>query len=269
LLAARDHDEFFEVDGLRVRYRIRGEGPPLLLVQGIGASVELWGPLPELLDGFTTIAFDHPGAGLSDTPPQFVPMRQFARVAAEALAHLGYDEADVLGFSFGGMVAQELAHAFPELVRRLVLVATSCGWGGVPAGPAALAAIATPYRYYSPSYFQLVAPVLYGGTGDVARLQEQADVRRRHPPSVRGYYTQLLAAWSWSSLRWVNELSCPTLVLCGSDDPITPVVNSHILARELSHGELVEFPQGGHLFHVESAAEVAPRVLEFLTRDAR
>jgi poly(3-hydroxyalkanoate) depolymerase len=268
LLATRDQDEFFEVDGLRVRYRVRGEGPPLLLVQGIGGSLELWGPLPDHLEGFTTIVFDHPGAGLSETPRELVPMRHFARVAAELLAHLGYDEADVLGFSFGGMVAQELARAFPERVRRLVLVATSCGWGGVPAGPAALAAIATPYRYYSPSYFRLVAPVLYGGSAnrDSARAQEHAELRREHPPSVRGYYVQLLAAWSWSSIPWVNELSFPALVVCGSDDPITPIVNSHILARELMNGELLEVPQGGHLFLVEAPAEVAPHVLEFLAR---
>jgi poly(3-hydroxyoctanoate) depolymerase len=267
LLAPRDHDEFFAVDGLRVRYRVGGEGRPLLLMQGIGASVELWGTLPDHLEGFTTIAFDHPGAGLSEAPPRLVPMRHFARVAADLLTHLGYDEADVLGFSFGGMVAQELAHAYPERVRRLVLVATSCGWGGVPAGPAALAAMATPYRYYSPSYFQLVAPVLYGGAAnrDSARVQEQAEARRRRPPSVRGYYVQLFAAWSWSSIQWVGELTCPALVLCGSDDPITPIFNSQILARDLAHGELLEVADGGHLFLVESAAEVAPHVVEFLT----
>jgi poly(3-hydroxyoctanoate) depolymerase len=267
LLATRDHDEYFTVDGRSVRYRVGGEGPPLLLVQGIGASLELWGTLPDHLEGFTTIVFDHPGSGLSETPPQLVSMRHFARVAADLLEHLGYDEADVLGFSFGGMVAQELAHAYPERVRRLVLVATSCGWGGVPAGPAALAAIATPYRYYSPSYFQLVAPVLYGGSAsrDSVHVQEQAEARRRHPPSVSGYYAQLFAAWLWSSIQWVGELTCPALVLCGSDDPITPIVNSHILARELAHGQLVEVAEGGHLFLVESAPEVAPHVVGFLT----
>jgi poly(3-hydroxyoctanoate) depolymerase len=82
---------------------------------------------------------------------------------------------------------------------------------------------------------------------------------------VSGYYVQLFAAWSWSSIQWVNELSCPALVLCGSDDPITPIANSHILARKLGNGELLEVSEGGHLFLVESAAEVAPRVVAFLT----
>jgi poly(3-hydroxyalkanoate) depolymerase len=267
LLADLCADEYFEIDGLRVRFRVAGEGPPLLLIGGIGASLELWGPLLDHLEGFTTIAFDHPGAGLSGTPPQLVPMSYFARVAAELIAHLGYEQVDVLGFSFGGMAAQELARAYPECVRRLVLVATSCGWGGVPGGPAALAAIATPFRYYSPSYFQMVAPVLYGGPAnrDGARVQAQAEVRRKHPPSVRGYYVQLFAAWSWSSMPWARELRCPALVLCGSDDPITPIVNSRILARELPDARLIEMPEAGHLFLVESAAEVAPHVLEFLS----
>jgi poly(3-hydroxyalkanoate) depolymerase len=260
-------DEFFEVDGLRVRFRVTGEGPPLLLIQGIGASLELWGQLLDHLDGFTTIAFDHPGSGLSGTPSQPVAMAYFARVAAELLSHLGHEQADVLGFSFGGMAAQQLAHSYPERLRRLVLVATSCGWGGVPAGPAALAAIATPFRYYSPSYFEMVAPVLYGGAAnrDTTRVQAHAEVRRRHPPSVRGYYVQLCAAWSWSSMPWVRDLNCPALVLCGSDDPITPIVNSRMLARELPDARLIEIAEGGHLLLVESTAEVAPHVLEFLS----
>ncbi len=236
-------------------------------MQGIGASLELWGTLPDHLEGFTTIVFDHPGSGLSETPPQLVPMRHFARVAAELLEHLGYDEADVLGFSFGGMVAQELAHAHPERVRRLVLVATSCGWGGVPAGPAALAAIATPYRYYSPSYFQLVAPVLYGGSAgrDSVRVQEQAEVA----PQASSVGGRLLRA---AVRRLVMEqhpvggrAHLPGTRAVRERRPITPIVNSHILARELAHGELLEVPEGGHLFLVESAAEVAPHVVEFLT----
>jgi poly(3-hydroxyalkanoate) depolymerase len=267
LLADGSADQFVDVAGVRVRFRVAGTGPPLLLLQGIGASLELWGPLLTELEGFTTIVFDHPGAGLSDTPSQLFPMAYFARVADQLLAHLGHDQADVLGFSFGGMVAQQLAHAAPERVRRLVLVATSCGWGGVPGGPAAVAAIATPFRYYSPSYFQLVAPVLYGGSANrgSVRVQAQADVRRRRPPSVRGYYTQLFAAWSWSSIPWVHTVRSPALVLCGNDDPITPIANSRILARRLPDAKLVEVPEGGHLFLVESASEVAPHVLAFLS----
>jgi poly(3-hydroxyoctanoate) depolymerase len=267
LLTDCPQDEFFEIDGLPIRCRVAGDGPPLLLIQGIGASLELWGPLLDHLPDFTTVVFDHPGAGLAGTPPHLVPMRFFARVAAALLEHVGIERADVLGFSFGGMAAQELAHAFPARVRRLVLAATSCGWGGVPAEPAALAAIATPYRYYSPRYFQLVAPVLYGGAGnrDAAGVTAQAEARRRRPPTVGGYYAQLFAACSWSSLPWVSELDCPALVLCGDDDPVTPIANSRILARELREAELIEIPEGGHLLLVENADAVAPRLREFLT----
>lgn len=254
------------MDGVRVRFRVAGDGPPLLLIQGIGASLELWGSSLDRLEGVTTIVFDQPGAGLSGTPSQLVPMRYYARVADELLAYLGHEQVDVLGFSLGGMVAQQLAHDSPASVRRLVLVATSCGWGGVPGGPAALAAMVTPLRYYSPSYFQLVAPVLYGGSviRDSERVRQHAEVRRKYPPSVRGYYQQLFASWSWSSMPWVSDLNCPALVLCGSEDPITPVANSHILARELPDAELIEVSEGGHLFLVELASEVMPRILEFL-----
>jgi pimeloyl-ACP methyl ester carboxylesterase len=191
-------------------------------------------------------------------------MRHFARVAADLIAHLGYEQVDVIGFSFGGMVAQELAHNYPRRVRRLVLAATSCGWGGVTVGPAALAAT---YRYYAPSCFRLAAPVLYGRDAkrDVARIRANAKVWSRQLSSVRGSYVQLLAAGSWSSLPWLRELGCPALVVCGSDDPIAPVLNSRILACQLPNAKLIEVADAGHLILVESGADVAPHIREFLS----
>jgi poly(3-hydroxyalkanoate) depolymerase len=258
-------DEYLVVDGLRVRYRVAGDGPPLLLIQGIGGSLELWDPLLAQLDAFTTIVFDNPGSGHSETPRRPLSMEDYARVATALLDHLGHERVDIIGFSFGGMVAQQLARSSPQRLRRLVLASTLCGMGSVPGGPAAIAAISTPYRFFSPSYFKFVAPVLYGGAviRDTTLSDEQAAVRQKQPPSILGYLLQMLAVLSWSSLPWLHELRVPTLVLCGTDDPIAPIANSRRLAREVPGAELIEFPGAGHLLLMESAEKVAPHLTAF------
>src|SRR3954451_6681826 len=92
----------------------------------------MWKPLREALPGPRLIAFDAPGTGRSATPPIPLSLEALARVAEGVLDELGVERADVLGYSFGGAVAQRLARRAPERVRRLVLAATTPGWGGVP-----------------------------------------------------------------------------------------------------------------------------------------
>src|SRR4029077_2253264 len=129
---------FVRVDGHLLRVSIQGEGRPLLLVMGLGGNIEMWDPIEQELNarGFQTIAYDASGTG--DSPARLVPLRMagLARQAAHLLATLGFPTAGVLGVSFGGAVAQELAHAHPERVRRLVLASTTCGLG-VPGHPVA------------------------------------------------------------------------------------------------------------------------------------
>ena len=155
---------FVRVDGHLVRVSTRGEGRPLLLIMGLGGNIEMWGPLERALAnrGIQTIAYDASGTG--DSPSRLIPQRMhgLARQAAHVLDALGHPDADVLGVSFGGAVAQELTLSNPHRVRRLVLASTMCGLGGVPGNPLALALLATPLRYYSPAFLRLTANVLYG-----------------------------------------------------------------------------------------------------------
>ena len=140
---------------------------------GLGGNIEMWDPLERALidHGIQTIAYDASGTG--DSPARLIPQRMhgLARQAAHLLDALGHPDADVLGVSFGGAVAQELTLANPHRVRRLVLASTTCGIGGVPGNPLALALLATPLRYYSPAFLRLTANVLYG----------PGDRRRRGP----------------------------------------------------------------------------------------
>ena len=258
--------ELVEVDGLRLRVSIEGRGRPLLLLNGIGASLELLEPFRRALSATETIAVDAPGAGGSQASRLPRRLRSIAGSMVRALDVLGYDRVDVLGVSWGGALAQEFAHRHLHRVRRLVLVATSPGWLSVPGDPRALWALATPRRYYSRAYFERVAPVLYGGAArtNPRLLDEQGHLRFIRPPSVRGYLWQLLASYGWTSLPWLHTIDRPALVLAADDDPIIPLVNARMIARRLPNAHLHVVPGGGHLFLVTHAPEVARLVERFL-----
>jgi poly(3-hydroxyoctanoate) depolymerase len=260
--------EFLRVDGGLVRVSVRGEGAPLLLIMGLGGNIEMWEPLERELNarGVQTIAYDASGTG--DSPPRIVPRRMpgLARQAAHILDALGYPSANVLGASFGGAVAQELTLANPHRVERLVLASTTCGIGGVPGNPLALSLLATPLRYYSPTFLRLTANFLYGSTtgenGDL--LREQINARRARPPTMWGYIGQLAATAGWTSLPWLHRLRTPTLVLTGGADPIVPPVNGRILAARIPHAELEVVPGAGHLLLMDHAEPRAARIADFL-----
>jgi len=243
-----------------------GVGPPLLLVMGLGGNIEMWEPLVEELRDFQTIAFDAPGTGESDTPRWPLSMRRLAAITAQLARSLGHPRVDVLGVSYGGAIAQELAHRHPERVRRLVLAATSFGVGSLPGRPGALALLSTPYRYYSRGHLRAVAPRLYGG--QIARrprlLDEHAYSRLGHAPSVRGYLWQLAAIAGWSSLPFLRRLRMPVLVLTGDDDPIIRVTNARVMAALIPRARLRILRGAGHLFLVDQAAESAQLIRDFL-----
>ena len=265
--ANREQTQFVVVDGLRLRVSIRGSGQPLLLFNGIGASFEIFDPLRHELRQTETIAVDMPGTGGSETPLLPRPLYGLAGLAARVLDVLGYPQAiDVLGISWGGALAQEFVLRFPRRVRRLVLAATSTGWLSVPGDPRALWVLATPRRYYSPSYFEKVAPTLYGGAvrEDPGLLRKQGHLRFIHPPSVRGYLWQLAAGFGWTSLHRLHRVRSPTLVLAADDDPIAPLAGLRLMAKLLPRSRLHVVPKGGHLFLVTHAPEVAPVIESFL-----
>ncbi|HEX7941310.1 MAG TPA: poly(3-hydroxyalkanoate) depolymerase [Gemmatimonadaceae bacterium] len=260
--------EHIDVGGLRLRVSIEGRGRPLLLVNGIGAALELFAPFRARLSGIETIAIDMPGTGGSPATRWPRHMCGLARLLVRALDVLGFRDVDVLGISWGGALAQELAYRHADRVRRLVLAATSTGMLSVPGRPRALFVLATPRRYYSPSYLERVAPILYGGAArdQPELLREQGHFRFIRPPSVRGYLWQLAAGLGWTSLPWLHRVTAPALILAADDDPIIPLANAKLLAWRLPHARLDIVPRGGHLFLLTHADIIAPRIAAFLAR---
>ena len=246
-------------DGFALFVRELGAGYPLLMINGLGGNLEMWGETQERLSTRArTITFDAPGMGRSRGTPLPLPLPAVSWMLCRLLDRLGYERVDVIGYSLGGVMAQQLAHSAPERVRRLALAGTSCGWGSAPPELVPLALISTPLRYVSKSFYRRTSHLLDGGPrfkeSDLAA--RQARERNSHPPSVLGYAQQFLQGTTWSSLHWAKTVKVPTLVLAGERDRLVPPANGRLLASQLPNSRLHVLDGEGHLmlFDPESAA---------------
>jgi poly(3-hydroxyalkanoate) depolymerase len=256
------------VGGRSVRVSVRDGTPgwpPLLLCNGIGVSLELFQPFVDALDPRRpVIRFDMPGVGGSPAPVMPYHLVTLPSLLAGLLDQLGYQQADVLGISWGGGLAQQFALSRPDRVRRLVLVATATGSLMVPANPRILLRMISPRRHRDPDYAARIAAELYGGSAreDPIVARDLLHATTRLGPAW-GYYCQLLASFGWTSLPWLPKLRPPTLILAGDDDPIIPVVNARIMHRLIPRSDLHIY-RGGHLELAADAERLAAVVEAFL-----
>ena len=265
--SAIGEERYVAAGGQRIRVNVRqGTGVPLMLCNGIGASLEVLDPLVEQLNPRSTIIrFDVPGTGGSPTSMLPYGFPYLAWVLGRVLSKLEIGVVDVLGLSWGGALAQQFAFQNPRRCRRLVLVSTGTGALMVPAHPRILAKMVTPRRFSDPDYAASIAGELYGGTvrrhgEDVAQLF----VRQLHAGSKMGYLHQLLAGSVWTSLFALRAVRQLTLIVAGTDDPIIPVLNARIMHALLPHSRLY-LHSGGHIDLVHNAEELAPAIDQFLS----
>lgn len=265
--SAIGEERYVAAGGQRIRVNVRqGTGVPLMLCNGIGASLEVLDPLVEQLNPRSTIIrFDVPGTGGSPTSMLPYGFPYLAWVLGRVLSKLEIGVVDVLGLSWGGALAQQFAFQNPRRCRRLVLVSTGTGALMVPAHPRILAKMVTPRRFSDPDYAASIAGELYGGTvrrhgEDVAQLF----VRQLRAGSKMGYLHQLLAGSVWTSLFGLPAVRQQTLIVAGTDDPIIPVVNARVMHALLPHSRLY-LHSGGHIDLVHNAEELAPAIDQFLS----
>ena len=254
---------------IRVSVRPGTEGwPPLLLCNGIGVSLELFQPFVDALDPRRpVIRFDMPGIGGSPAPVVPYHLAMLPSLLAGLLDQLDYEQADVLGISWGGGLAQQFALSRPDRVRRLVLVATAPGSIMVPGNPRVLVRMLTPRRHRDPGYAARIAGELYGGTAreDPIVARDLLHATTRLGPA-RGYYYQLISTLGWTSLPFLPKLRPPTLIMAGDDDPIIPVINARIMHRLIRRSRLHIY-HGGHLELAADSGRLAAEVEAFLNAD--
>ena len=216
------------------RYRGKDDGsPPILFLNGIGADIETIEPFAHAL-GRELIAFDPPGIGGSPDPLLPYALPPLSGMLPDLLATFGHSQADVLGFSWGGALAQQFALQFPKATRRLMLVAASHGITSWPGDPAALLDLTDPRA------------LMRSELRDADGLDERAT---GHIPQRRpiGFACQLAALTGWTSAPFLPSLSCPTLILSGARDRIVPAVNARILATLIPHAQQQFIADAGHL----------------------
>lgn len=259
------------VENVRVRNRTlrvavrQGTGRPLVMCNGIGASLNLLQPFVDALDAsIPVVRFDVPGVAGSPLPRRPYSFPTLARLVGQLLDQRGYQDVDVLGVSWGGALAQQFALQNPRRCERLVLAETATGSLMVPARPQVLSKMLTPRRSRDPEYAATVAAQLYGGSlRDEPELVSTLLDDHSRLASRRGYVLQLAAGFGWTSLPFLRLIRQPTLLLAGDDDPIIPLVNASIMNRLLPHARLHVYGDG-HLGLITRANELAPVVAEFL-----
>lgn len=251
-------------DNTSIDYDINGEGPPLILIGGLGFGRWSWfKQIPALSRHFCTISFDARG--------ERILKNGVADLAADVVAlldHLGVERAHVLGTSLGGFVAQELALQRPDLVNRMVLVSTGYGRGG----PESMSpwALKDMIGWPSLNIEGAVRRGLEAATSDAYRAERPEEFeqivrwRLADSPSLSAYYEQMRAGARFDASGDVATINSPTLVIHGSDDRYVPVSNAAALAEAIPNAKLRVLEDAGHLVFIERFADVNRETVTFL-----
>src|ERR1019366_1202928 len=233
-------EQIMQAGGTPLRVAIRpgtGTGPPLLLCNGIGMRLEAFQPFVDALDpAIELIRFDPPGTGGSQLPSLPYRFTTLALLLREMLHNLGHQQADVLGISWGGGLAQQFALLNPRLCRRRILLATSTGpQTMVPPNPLPPVKNLILRRYGD----------LWGGSATDPDAMTSALRKARISPLSIGYLYQHTAALGFTTLPLLPLIRQRTLVLTGDQDPIIPVANGRILAAPPHDARRAEHVQTG------------------------
>ena len=242
-----------------------GDGPPILLIGGIGMDAGAWWrTVPVLARRFRVVTFDPRGLGRSTASPLVSTTDGLAADCIAVMDAAGIDAAHIYGFSLGGMVAQKLALRHGERVRRLVLGSTHAGgmlyqsWTGGAMGPGLSLFEADPAR--------AAVPYTYG-----RRCREQhperieEDLARRPPLSNLTRAAQVGAVLMHDARASVRRIDAPTLVVHGAEDRLIPVAAGEHLASAIPGAHLLVLSDAGHFYPTDEPSAQA-QIAAFLAQ---
>ena len=263
--------------GISFAYREMGRqngGTPVVFLVHLAAVLDNWDP--RIMDGIAAkhhvIAFDNRGIGASSGSPSS-SIEQMADDAITFIQAMGFKQVDLLGFSMGGMVAQEIALKEPQLVRKMVLAGTG------PAGGEGISSVSGVTFYDMLRgfftgqdakqflFFTRTPGGIEAGKAFLARLKERTENRDKEI-SIRAFMAQLEALRMWGNKQPadLSMVKQPVLVVNGDSDRMVPTPNTHDLARRLPNSELIIYPDAGHGGIYQFHAEFVPSALAFLAR---
>lgn len=258
---------------LRIYYEIKGSGDPVFFISGTGADLR---NKPNFLDGpaplqFETLAYDQRGLGQTDKPDQPYTMADYADDAVALLDALGWQQPNVIGVSFGGMVAQELALRHPDRINRLVLACTSPGGDGGASYP--LHDVQDMDRVERAKFMIPISDTRRNAAWAAANPKEydffveyaSTDSYAGEPGRAMGATRQLEARKNHDTWDRLPGIKHPTLICGGVYDGIALPATQEKLAAQIPNAALAMF-DGGHLFMIQDKTAV-PAMLDFLNAD--
>ena len=224
-----------------------GERTPIVFLHGVGSDRTVWHPqLSHFADERRTIAFDYPGYGLSDPAPEGTTRDDYAAAILSAMRALGVERAHICGLSLGGVVAIAMAHAAPEACASLILADTFAvhpdGQGIYDRSIAA----SSDLRVLA----EARVDVLIAQPADPAVRREVIETMAAIEPAA--YRIGAEAVWLADQRDRVHDIRLPTLVLCGTDDKVTPPALSRELAKLIPGAQLEMMEGAGHLGNLET-----------------
>jgi pimeloyl-ACP methyl ester carboxylesterase len=248
-------------DGCSLFFELHGpeEGPPLLLLEGLGGDIPGWRRnIPRLARRYRVIAYDFRGNGRSDKPHGPIRIGTLVDDTIGLLDHLEVGSAHVYGQSMGGMVGIEMALTHPERVRSLVLAATHAGRrAATPVGPPGRVPKGRPHLALYGEAFAREHP---------EHVAEDKLVGGRNPQPMHAGRRQWEAIDAWDAWDRLPEIGVPALILHGTEDRLVSMQNARRMAEAIPGAELVLLPGAGHVYHSEQPERADAAVLDFLDR---
>ncbi|MBT3283276.1 alpha/beta hydrolase [Candidatus Bathyarchaeota archaeon] len=262
-------------NGIDIYYEMRGEGSPLILINGWGGNLDSWrGKMIDLLSGkHRVIMMDNRGTGRSDKPDVPYTMDMMAADVKGVLDALGIKKTHVMGFSMGGAITQTFGVNYPETTLSLVVCGASAGReNSVSSDPKVqmdLALIANP----SPEMTERDVTVkllylLYSKEYVEVHLEElvKEETYSDHPTPSHALMNQSHAISTMDTYHHLPDLKVPVLVMTGDEDVLVPPENSEKIASQIPKSELVMIPGCGHGFLKQNTEEATEHVLRFLEK---
>jgi len=261
-----------QVNGIDLYYNIQGssENDLLLLIAGFDSDSSTWAVMMQsLVKQYQVLRFDNRGIGQSSAPDSAYSIQQMAADAVALLDYLNISQVHVVGHSMGGQIAQELAFAHPEKIQSLILISSWAKRDGKFNSLIELFGDLT-QKLEGTLYQRVLLPWLFTDAfySIPGTMEQLINLIENQPfePTSHGLYHQSRAILGSDTSDRLADIHCPTLVMVGKEDLLTPIRFSEQLAQGIPNAELVILEQGGHAVVVEWADTVAKVILDFLAK---
>lgn len=274
--------EFAEINGIKICYEVKGEGEPLFLVHGFGATKEDWiAQFDVLAKHFKVVRFDNRGAGESDRPDEPYEMDMFADDIAGLMDHLEINKAHVIGWSLGGMIVQTFVLKYPERVKKVVLINTLPKWPGDeqgiemyknsqiekynkkmedPKDAFFIGAKMSYSRKFRKKMEENPDKEFYG----LFSAQDLIDITAENPSRPQDIKNQAHALANYDVYDDLPDIDKEVLILAAEKDRQTPKIMNEMIQKQIPNSKLAVFEKVGHASPREKAPEINEKIVDFL-----